>query len=53
MLTVTQAAAKLGISARRVRVLCEQGRIKAEKVSARLWLINEPVKIQPPKQGKK
>jgi len=52
MITVSQAAARLGMSARRVRVLCEQGRIKAEKVSARLWLIDEPVKIQPPNRGK-
>jgi len=47
-LTVTQAAARLGISGARVRQLIAQGRIAAEKVSPRLWLVREPVKILPP-----
>ena len=47
MITVTQAAARLGISGARVRVLISQGRIRAEKVSPRLWLVREPVKILP------
>jgi excisionase family DNA binding protein len=48
MITVIQAAARLGISARRVRVLISQGRIKAVKITPRMWLVNEPAKVLPP-----
>ena len=47
-LTVTQAAAILGLSGARVRVLIAEGRIPAEKVSPRLYLVHEPVAIAPP-----
>jgi len=40
MLTTTEAAARLGISTRRVRVLAEQGRIRGEKVG-RDWVLDE------------
>ncbi len=39
MMTVVQAAAELGISERRVRTLCETGRITATRFGARNWLI--------------
>ena len=38
LLTVTQAAAHLGVSARRVRVFCAQGRIKATRLTSG-WVI--------------
>jgi len=40
LLTVPQAAEKLGISGRRVRKLLSEGRIKALYLGRR-WLINE------------
>jgi excisionase family DNA binding protein len=40
-LTVTQAAAKLGISSRRLRAMIAEGTVKATKVNDRLYLINE------------
>jgi excisionase family DNA binding protein len=49
MLTVTQAAAFLGISARRVRALIAEGRIKAVTVTPRMYMVREPVVISPPK----
>jgi excisionase family DNA binding protein len=45
MITVAQAAARLGLSGARVRVLIAEGRIPAEKVSPRLYLVHEPVAI--------
>jgi excisionase family DNA binding protein len=47
MITVTAAAARLGLSGARVRVLIAPGRIKAVKVSPRLWLVSEPVRVLP------
>ncbi len=38
-LTVAEAAAVKGVSTRRIRALCEAGRIRAEKVG-RDWLID-------------
>lgn len=52
MITVTTAAARLGLSGARVRVLIAQGRIKAVKVSPRLWLVSEPVRVLPIKHAK-
>jgi excisionase family DNA binding protein len=49
MITVAQAAARLGISARRVRVLIAEGRIKAVALTPRMYMVHEPVVIQPPK----
>ena len=40
LLTTTQAAARLGISGQRVRLLCTQGRIKATKTASGYWLID-------------
>jgi excisionase family DNA binding protein len=47
VITVTQAAARLNLSGARVRVLIAQGRIKAVKLSPRLWMVCEPVRILP------
>lgn len=52
LITVTTAAARLGLSGARVRVLIAQGRIKAVKVSPRLWLVSEPVRVLPIKHAK-
>jgi len=49
VLTVTQTAARLGISARRVRVLIAEGRIKAVALTPRMYMVREPVVIAPPK----
>ena len=38
LLTITEAAAFLGISGSRVRLLCATGRIRAQQ-AGRLWLI--------------
>jgi hypothetical protein len=48
VITVTAAAARLGLSGARVRVLISQGRIKATKITPRMWLVTEPVKVLPP-----
>ena len=51
MITVSQAAARLGISARRVRVLIAEGRIKATALTTRMYMVHEPVVIQPPSRA--
>ena len=40
LLTTKEAAGRLGISERRVRVLLEQGRIRGQKIGVQ-WLIEE------------
>jgi excisionase family DNA binding protein len=51
MLTVAQAAQKLGISVRRVQALIQAGRIEATRMG-RMWLIEpcalKPVRIRKP-----
>ena len=42
LLTAKEAGALLGISARRVRVLCEQGRIKGSRRIGWAWIIPLP-----------
>jgi excisionase family DNA binding protein len=43
---VTEAAKKLGVTNRRVRVLCSQGRIKGAEFVGTAWNIpNDPVVI--------
>lgn len=37
---VREAANRLGVSIRRVLQLIESGRLKAEQVNARLWLVS-------------
>jgi len=39
MIGTTEAAEKLNVSARRIRVLCEQGRIKGVKRLGKSWAI--------------
>lgn len=41
LLTVTEAAARLGVSPQRVRMLIKRGRLCATRAGARLWLIAE------------
>jgi len=51
VITVAQAAARLGISTRRVRVLIAEGRIKAVALTPRMYMVHEPVVIQPPSRA--
>jgi excisionase family DNA binding protein len=51
LITVTAAAARLNLSGARVRQLIAQGRIAAVKVTPRMWLVREPVKVLPPRSG--
>lgn len=47
MISTTEAAKKLNVVPRRVRVLCEQGRIKGAKKVGRNWTVpDEPKVIQ-------
>jgi len=48
VITVTQAATRLGLSGARVRVLIGQGRIRATKITPQMWLVYEPVKVLAP-----
>jgi excisionase family DNA binding protein len=43
-MTVTQYAAKRGVSTQYIRRLIVEGKIKAVKVNERLWLIKEESK---------
>jgi excisionase family DNA binding protein len=44
MIGTTEAATLLGVSARRVRVLCDQGRIPGAKLVGKTWTLpNSPV----------
>ena len=47
LITVRSAAAKLGISPRRIQVLCAQGRMKGAKKLGRDWLIPSPPVVTP------
>ena len=42
-LSTTQAGERLGLSARRVAILCEQGRIPGAQKAGRNWIIPEDV----------
>lgn len=49
MIPLSEAAKTLNLSARRLRVLCEQGRIPgAQKITPRLWLVPRKPRISPP-----
>ena len=50
VITVTAAAARLNLSGARVRQLIAQGRIKAVKVTPRMWMVKEPLKVLPPQR---
>jgi hypothetical protein len=59
-MTASQAAAKWGITARRVQILCQQGRVpgaKQEVINGRnTWVMPEqgpPEKLKPGSPGKK
>ena len=52
LLSVTEAAQKLGISVQRVRVLLAQGRLKGKKVGG-TWVVQGLIytKIRPGRKG--
>lgn len=51
--TCTEAAQELGLSARRIRALCEQGRVHGAIKVGRDWLIPRPIRIEPARKGPK
>ena len=52
-LTVPQAAAALGLSEQRIRVLCAQGKLRARKRKlGRDWLVHSPIHRTPGKPGR-
>ena len=49
--TVRQAAARLGVSERRVRQLARDGRVRGATKTDAEWLIPTPVKVVPGRRG--
>ncbi len=52
LLSVDEAAVELGISARRVRQLCEQGRITGAQQVSGVWVIPSPAHREPPRRAR-
>lgn len=50
--TVTEVAAREGISTRRVRLLCEQGRVYYCEKAGNVWLILKNYRIEVKKVGR-
>lgn len=50
-LTADEAAKKWGISGRRVRILCNEGRVKGAEQKGNLWLI--PDNVEKPERYKR
>ena len=50
-LTASQAAARLGISDRRVRKLARDGRVRGATKTGQEWLIPTPVEVLPASRG--
>lgn len=46
-ITIPAAASQLGVSERRLRVLCEAGRVWGATKCGRDWLILDPVRVMP------
>lgn len=51
MITITQAAALLGVSPARLRVLCRDGRIPGAKRVGAVWLLPDRPKVKPASAG--
>lgn len=49
--TVAEAAAELGVSERRVRTLCSEGRIIGARRVGRDWVIPRPIRVLPGERG--
>ena len=49
--TVSQAAARLGVSVRRVRQLAREGRVQGATKTGQEWLIPAPVEVIPGRRG--
>ena len=47
MISVTQAAEYLGVSARRVRRLCVEGRIQGAEKCGRAWILPDSIIVLP------
>lgn len=52
-ITVAEAAARLRVSERRVRVLIEQGRLKADRFGERTWMVDPACVVAPGTRGPK
>lgn len=53
VMSVAEAAAELGVTERRIRALCGQGRIEGARRPGRDWVIPRPVRIRPGRRGPK
>lgn len=51
IVTVAEAAHELGVSERRVRVLCAEGRIVGARRVGRDWVIPRPIRVLPGERG--
>jgi excisionase family DNA binding protein len=47
LISTAEAAVKLGVTQRRVQVLCEQGRIKGARRIGRTWIVPATIRIEP------
>lgn len=47
MISIAEAAAALGVSERRVRVLCNEGRIEGAQSISGVWVLPSPPKVKP------
>ena len=52
MLTVPQAAARLGIAETTLRVHCRQGRVPGAQFIGGIWLLPDPPEVDRPKMGR-
>jgi len=53
MLTTDEAAARLGVTADRVRMLCRQRRIPGAKLIGRTWMLPDRFAVTPGTRGPK
>ena len=52
MLTVPQAAARLGIAETTLRVHCRHGRVPGAEFIGGIWLLPDPPEVDRPKMGR-
>jgi excisionase family DNA binding protein len=51
LISTGEAAIKLGVSKRRIQILCEQGRIKGARRIGRAWVVPATIRIEPADRG--
>ena len=52
MLTVPQAAARLGVAETTLRIHCRQGRVPGAQFIGGIWLLPDPPEVDRPKMGR-